>query len=95
LGLVDVDKILKYELTVEDGHRLVKENNRVLIWRHQVRQAAESLRLKKEAIEALSEDLRAVALQLDLTSFPVTWTLPIEGYIGKVKEAVKKSSVRE
>jgi hypothetical protein len=50
LGLLDIDKILKYELTVEDGHRLVKENNRVLIWRHQVRQAAESLRLKKEAV---------------------------------------------
>ncbi len=66
------------------------------------RQAAEStlLRLKKEAIEALPEDLRAAALVPDLTPFPAnrfmaTLTPPIEGYIDKVKEAAKKSSGRE
>ncbi|GLT59022.1 hypothetical protein SLA2020_318710 [Shorea laevis] len=102
LGLVDADKIPKYELTVEDGRRLAKEHSRVLMRRHRARQAAEStfLRLKKEAIEALPEDLRAEALVPDLSPFPVnrfmaTLTPPIEGYIDKVKEAAKKSSGRE
>ncbi|MCD7460452.1 hypothetical protein HAX54_043583 [Datura stramonium] len=66
------------------------------------RQAAETtlLRLKKEAIEALPEDLKAAALVPDLTPFPVnrfmaTLTPPIEGYIEKVNEAAKKSSAKE
>ncbi|KAF5451699.1 hypothetical protein F2P56_026784 [Juglans regia] len=102
LGLVDADKIPQYELTVEDGRRLAKEYSRVLMRRHRTRQAAESnlLRLKKEAIEALPEDLRAAALVPDLTPFPAnrfmaTLTPPIEGYIDKVKEAAKKSSGKE
>ncbi|KAB1219545.1 hypothetical protein CJ030_MR3G012341 [Morella rubra] len=102
LGVVDADKIPKYDLTVEDGRRLAKEYSRVLMRRHRARQAAEStlLRCKKEAIEALPEDLRAAALVPDLTPFPAnrfmaTLTPPIEGYIDKVKEAAKKSSGKE
>ncbi|KAJ8529252.1 hypothetical protein K7X08_036087 [Anisodus acutangulus] len=73
LGLVDVEKLLKYELTVEDGRRLSKEYSRVLMRKHRQRQAAETtlLRLKKEAIEALPENLKAAALVPDLTPFPV------------------------
>ncbi|KAI5676123.1 hypothetical protein M9H77_07073 [Catharanthus roseus] len=92
LGLVDEDKIPKYELTY----------SRVLMRKHRARQAAEStlLRLKKEAIEALPENLKAAALVPDLTPFPVnrfmaTLTPPIEGYIEKVQEAAKKSSGKE
>ncbi|XP_057981553.1 uncharacterized protein LOC131166925 [Malania oleifera] len=102
LGLVDAEKIPQYELTVEDGRRLAKEYSRVLMRRHRVRQAAEStlLRLKKEAIEALPEHLKAAALVPDLTPFPAnrfmaTLTPPIEGYIDKVKEAAKRSSAKE
>lgn len=102
LGLVDADKIPKYELTVEDGRRLAKEYSRVLMRRHRARQAAESnlLRMKKEAIEALPEKLREAALVPDLTPFPAhrfmaTLTPPIEGYIEKVKEAARKSSAKE
>ncbi|KAK4787748.1 hypothetical protein SAY86_011581 [Trapa natans] len=102
LGLVDADKIPKYDLTVEDGRRLAKEYSRVLMRKHRARQAAEStlLRLKKEAIEALPEPLKAAALVPDLTPFPAnrfmaTLTPPIEGYIEKVKEAAKKSSSQE
>ncbi|KAL0412111.1 UNVERIFIED_CONTAM: hypothetical protein Slati_3800800 [Sesamum latifolium] len=102
LGLVDADKIPKYELTVEDGRRLAKEYSRVLMRKHRARQAAEStlLRLKKEAIEALPEDLKAAALVPDLTPFPVnrfmaTLTPPIEGYIEKINEAARKSAAKE
>lgn len=102
LGLVDADKIPKYELTVEDGRRLAKEYSRVLMRRHRARQAAESnlLRAKKEAIEALPEKLREAALVPDLTPFPAnrfmaTLTPPIEGYIEKVQEAARKSSAKE
>ncbi|KAI3411215.1 uncharacterized protein J3R85_018265 [Psidium guajava] len=102
LGLVDADKIPKYELTVEDGRRLAKEYSRVLMRRHRARQAAESnlLRTKKEAIEALPEKLREAALVPDLTPSPAnrfmaTLTPPIEGYIEKVKEAARKSSTKE
>ncbi|KAL5566251.1 hypothetical protein UlMin_029415 [Ulmus minor] len=102
LGLVDEDKIPKYELTVEDGRRLAKEYSRVLMRRHRARQAAETnlLRMKKEAIEALPEHLKAAALVPDLTPFPAnrfmaTLTPPIEGYIEKVKEAAKRSSGKE
>lgn len=98
LGLVDAESIPKYELTVEDGRRLAKEYSRVLMRRHRARQAAEStiLRLKKEAIEALPENLKAAALVPDLTPFPAnrfmaTLTPPIEGYMQKVMEAAKKS----
>ncbi|MBA0644383.1 hypothetical protein Goklo_028552, partial [Gossypium klotzschianum] len=42
LGLVDADKIPKYELTVEDGQRLAKEYSRVLMRKHRARQAAET-----------------------------------------------------
>lgn len=102
LGLVDADKLIKYELTVEDGRRLAKEYSRVLMRRHRARQAAESnlLRLKKEAIEALPEGLKEAALVPDLTPFPVnrfmaTLTPPIEGYIEKVNEAAKRSAGKE
>lgn len=102
LGLVDADKIPKYELTVEDGRRLAKEYSRVLMRKHRTRQAAESafLRCKKEAIEALPEDLKAAALVPDLNPFPAnrfmaTLTPPIEGYLEKVKEAAKRSSGKE
>ncbi|RVX10107.1 uncharacterized protein LOC100258561 [Vitis vinifera] len=102
LGLVDAESIPKYELTVEDGRRLAKEYSRVLMRRHRARQAAEStiLRLKKEAIEALPENLKAAALVPDLTPFPAnrfmaTLTPPIEGYIEKVMEAAKRSITKE
>lgn len=102
LGLVDADKIPKYELTVEDGRRLAKEYSRVLMRKHRARQAAETtlLRMKKEAIAALPEKLREKALIPDLTPFPAnrfmaTLTPPIEGYIEKVREAAKKHSVKE
>ncbi|CAN4108364.1 unnamed protein product [Withania somnifera] len=102
LGLVDVEKLPKYELTVEDGRRLAKEYSRVLMRKHRQRQAAETtlLRLKKEAVEALPDNLKAAALVPDLTPFPVnrfmaTLTPPIEGYSEKVNEAAKKSSAKE
>lgn len=102
LGLVDADKIPKYELTVEDGRRLAKEYSRVLMRMHRARQAAEStlLRFKKEAIEALPEHLKGAALVPDLTPFPInrfmaTLTPPIEGYIEKINEAARKSSGKE
>lgn len=101
LGLVDADKIPKYELTVEDGRRLAKEYSRVLMRKHRARQAAETtlLRLKKEAIAALPEKLRAAALVPDYTPFPAnrymaTLTPPIEGYVDKVKEAAKRSVMK-
>ncbi|TKY54466.1 hypothetical protein E2542_SST18874 [Spatholobus suberectus] len=55
LGLVDEEKVLKYELMIEDGRRLTKEYSRVLMRKHRARQVVEStlLRMKKEAIEAL------------------------------------------
>ncbi|QCE02633.1 uncharacterized protein LOC114166599 [Vigna unguiculata] len=102
LGLVDVEKLPKYELTVEDGRRLAKEYSRVLMRKHRARQAAESnlLRMKKEAIEALPEGLREAALVPDLSPFPVnrfmaTLTPPIEGYIEQVREAASKISGTE
>lgn len=102
LGLVDADKIPKYDLTVEDGRRLAKEYSRFLMRKHRARQAAETnlLRMKKEAIEALPEKLKEAALIPDLSPFPAnrfmaTLTPPIEGYIEKVKEAAKKSSAKQ
>lgn len=102
LGLVDIEKVPKYELSVEDGRRLAKEYSRVLMRKHRARQAAEStlLRMKKEAIEALPLHLREAALVPDLTPFPAnrfmaTLTPPIEGYIEKVREAANKISGRE
>jgi len=102
LGLVDVEKLPKYELTVEDGRRLAKEYSRVLMRKHRARQAAESnlLRMKKEAIEALPEGLREAALVPDLSPFPAnrfmaTLTPPIEGYIEQVREAANKISGME
>ncbi|KAF6146911.1 hypothetical protein GIB67_036630 [Kingdonia uniflora] len=102
LGLVDTDKIPKYELTVEDGRRLAKESSRVLMKQHRARRAAETtlLRLKKEAIEALPEHLKAAALVPDLTPFPInrfmaTLTPPIEGYIEKIQEASRKMMGKE
>ncbi|EPS68075.1 hypothetical protein M569_06694, partial [Genlisea aurea] len=101
LGLVDADKIPKYELTVEDGRRLAKDYSRVLMRKHRARQAAETnlLRLMKEAIAELPEDLRAAALVPDLAPFPVnrfmaTLTPPIQGYIDKVNEAARRSAAR-
>ncbi|KAL9228882.1 hypothetical protein vseg_004413 [Gypsophila vaccaria] len=102
LGLVDADALPKYELTVEDGRRLAKEYSRVLMRKHRARQKAETtlLRLKKEAIEALPEHLKAAAMVPDLTPFPAnrymaTLTPPIEGYIDKIREATKKATGKE
>lgn len=102
LGVVDGEKVPKYELTVEDGRRLAKEYNRVLMRRHRARQAAETtlLRLKKEAIAALPEKLRVAAMVPDLTPFPTnrymaTLTPPIEGYIEKVQEAARRTAGKE
>lgn len=102
LGLVDAEAVPRYELTVEDGRRLAKEYSRVLMRRHRARQAAEStfLRLKKEAIEALPENLRAGAMVPDLTPFPATrfmatLTPPIEGYAEKVREAARTYAGKE
>ncbi|XP_021748403.1 uncharacterized protein LOC110714219 [Chenopodium quinoa] len=99
LGIVDADAIPKYELTVEDGRRLAKEYSRVLMRRHRARQKAETtlLRLKKEAIEALPEPLKAAALVPDMAPFPAnrfmaTLTPPIEGYIDKIREAAERTS---
>ncbi|XP_071698502.1 uncharacterized protein [Rutidosis leptorrhynchoides] len=99
LGVVDGDKIPKYELTVEDGMKLAKEYSRILMRKHRARQAAETglLKCKKEAIEALPEGLRAAALVPDLTPFPnnrfmATLTPPIEGYHEKITEATKRQS---
>lgn len=102
LGVVDGEKVPKYELTVEDGRRLAKEYSRVLMRRHRARQAAETtlLRLKKEAIAALPEKLRVAAMVPDLAPFPTnrymaTLTPPIEGYIEKVQEAARKTAGKE
>lgn len=102
LGLVDAENIPKYELTVEDGRRLAKEYSRVLMRQHRARRAAETtlLKCKKEAIEALPENLKAAALVPDLAPFPTnrfmaTLTPPIEGYIEKVMEAARKSAGKE
>lgn len=99
LGVVDGDKVPKYELTVEDGRKLAKEYSRVLMRKHRARQAAESglLKCKKEAIEALPDGLKEKALVPDLAPFPVnrfmaTLTPPIEGYIEKVNEVAKRQS---
>ncbi|XP_058074041.1 uncharacterized protein LOC131222846 [Magnolia sinica] len=103
LGVVDGDKVPKYNLTVEDGRRLAKEYSRVLMRKHRARQAAEStlLRLKKEAIEALPEGpLRDAAMVPDLTPFPkerfmATLTPPIDGYVEKIKAATKMGMGKE
>ncbi|KAJ6724643.1 39S RIBOSOMAL PROTEIN L40 MITOCHONDRIAL [Salix viminalis] len=99
LGLVDVDKIPKYELTEEDGMKLAKEYSRVLMRKHRARQAALSnfLRCKNEAIEALPDNLKMAALIPDSTPFPAgsfmaTLTPPIEGYSDKINEAAKMSA---
>ncbi|KAF9672643.1 hypothetical protein SADUNF_Sadunf11G0064400 [Salix dunnii] len=99
LGLVDVDKIPKYELTEEDGMKLAKEYSRVLMRKHRARQAALSnfLRCKNEAIEALPDNLKMAALIPDTTPFPAgsfmaTLTPPIEGYSEKINEAAKMSA---
>jgi len=64
LGLVDAEKLPKYELTKEDGMKLAKEYSRVLMRKHRARQAAETnlLRMKKEAIEALPGGLKEVII---------------------------------
>ncbi|KAI6702951.1 hypothetical protein NL676_012087 [Syzygium grande] len=102
VGPVDAYKIPKFGLTVEDGRRLAKEYSRVWMRRHMARQAVESnlLRMKKEAIEALPEKLREMALVSNLTPFPAnrfmaTLTPPIEGYIEKVKDTARKSLAKE
>ncbi|XP_076957443.1 uncharacterized protein LOC143632920 [Bidens hawaiensis] len=99
LGVVDGEKVPKYELTVEDGRKLAKEYSRILMRKHRARQAAESalLKCKKEAVQALPDGLREKALVPDLTPFPVnrflaTLTPPIEGYVEKVKAAAKRQS---
>ncbi|MFS7932116.1 putative 39S ribosomal protein L40 [Helianthus anomalus] len=99
LGVVDGDKVPKYELTVEGGRRLAKEYSRILMRKHRARQVAETglLKCKKEAIEALPEGLKEAALVPDLTPFPVNrfmamLTPPIEGYNEKIVEAAKRQS---
>lgn len=98
LGLVDADKIPKYDLTVEDGRMLAKEYTKVLMRSHRARQAAISalLQCKKEAIEALPENLKAAALVPDLTPLPAnrlmaSLTPPIEGYVERINEAARRS----
>lgn len=102
LGLVDADKIPKYELTAEDGKRLAKDYSRVLMRRHREIQATESRLLKnrKAAIEALPEHLRAAALVADSNPLPpsrflATLTPPIEGYVDKINEAAKRNVGKE
>lgn len=103
LGLVDADKIPKYELTAEDGKRLAKEYSRVLMRKLRRRQAAEStlVKLKKAAIEALPEHLKAAALVPDMTLPPpnhgiATLTPPIEGYLEKMnEEAARQQASRQ
>jgi len=102
LGLVDAEKLPRYELTKEDGMKLAKEYSRVLMRKHRARQAAETnlLRMKKEAIEALPGGLKEAALVPDLTPFPLnrfmaTLTPPIDGYIEKIKEAADRISGKE
>lgn len=102
LGLVDADKIPKYELTVEDGRKLAKEYSRVLMRRHRARQAAETnlLKSKNAAIEALPENLKAAAMVPDYTPFPAnrymaTLTPPIEGYSDSINDAAKRGGVKE
>ena len=102
LGLVDAEKLPKYELTKEDGMKLAKEYSRVLMRKHRARQAAETnlLRMKREAIEALPGGLKEAALVPDLTPFPLnrfmaTLTPPIDGYIEKIKEAADRISGKE
>lgn len=99
LGVVDADKIPKYELTVEDGRRLAKAYSSFLMKKHRARQAAESkfLKLKNEAIAALPEDLRAAALVPDDAPAPrflLTLTPPIEGYMDKLNEASRESEMK-
>lgn len=98
LGLVDADKIPKYDLSVEDGRMLAKEYTKVLMRSQRARQAAISalLQCKKEAIEALPENLKEAALVPDLTPFPAdrimaSLTPPIEGYIEKINDAARRS----
>lgn len=99
LGVVDADKIPKYELTVEDGSWLAREYGKVLKLKSNESYGAETalIKLKKEAIEALPEHLRMHALSIDSSNFPgkklmATVTPPIEGYIERVKEADKKAA---
>lgn len=100
LGLVNADEVPKYKLNVEDGRKLAKEYSRVLMRKHRARQAAETnlLKCKKEAIEALPEELKSAALVPDLAPFPMnmfmaTLTPPIEGYMDKINEAAKRRVV--
>ncbi|KAF9605017.1 hypothetical protein IFM89_013183 [Coptis chinensis] len=102
LGLVDAEKIPKYELTVEDGRRLAKEYSRVLMRQHRKRRAAETnlLKLKKEAIQALPDNLKVAALIPDLTPFPVnrymaTLTPPIDGYSESINAATNKKTAKK
>ncbi|KAK1377188.1 Copper ion binding [Heracleum sosnowskyi] len=102
LGLVNADEVPKYKLTVEDGKKLAKEYSRVLMRKHRARQAAETnlLRCKKEAIEALPEELKVAALVPDLAPFPMnrfmaTLTPPIDGFVDKINEAAKRKVGRE
>ncbi|KAK7399163.1 hypothetical protein VNO78_10339 [Psophocarpus tetragonolobus] len=59
LGLVDVDKLPKYDLTVEDGRRLAKEYSRILMRKHRARKAIESnlLRMEKRFMDVLFLDV--------------------------------------
>lgn len=102
LGVVDAEKIPKYDLTVEDGRRLAKEYSRVLMIAHRKKQAAETAlrKMGREAVAALPEHLRKAAMQRDLTPAPkeryiATVTPPIEGYMEMMKDAGMGSGGRQ
>ncbi|KAM2664166.1 hypothetical protein EV1_010622 [Malus domestica] len=83
LGLVDVEKIPKYNLTVEGGRKLAKENeySRCLLPKFFMglgndeaspcKAGSRVHTVAVEAIEALPGHLKAAALVPDLTPFPV------------------------
>uniref|UniRef100_M4DAJ3 Uncharacterized protein n=1 Tax=Brassica campestris TaxID=3711 RepID=M4DAJ3_BRACM len=104
LGIFTEDELPKYKVTVEDGKRLAKEDSRVLMREHREKRVAEIglMKMRKEALEALPEELKKAALERDATTpFPVirgaaTVLPPVEGYLERIMNAAnKKSSSKE
>ncbi|CAH8345783.1 unnamed protein product [Eruca vesicaria subsp. sativa] len=103
LGIFSEEELPKYKVTVEDGRRLAKEYSRVLMKEHREKRAAEIelVKMRREALEALPEDLKEKALERDTTTFPVirgaaTVLPPVEGYLERIMNAAnKKSSSKE
>ncbi|CAN6986551.1 unnamed protein product [Brassica rapa subsp. trilocularis] len=104
LGIFTEDELPKYKVTVEDGKRLAKEYSRVLMREHREKRVAEIglMKMRKEALEALPEELKKAALERDATTpFPVirgaaTVLPPVEGYLERIMNAAnKKSSSKE